>query len=158
MDSSGYYDYNICKECRGRYCCQHRPCAYIPQDIKFLQNGDIVFEKKLELLKKEITKGRISIDKIPSSRGMLYLRARAQNSPIVQWWYTMDLDKDYPCVHWTWEAGCALDAETRPAGGRMVKPSADKQCEAMLTWSDLQIEWYPFQKMLKLLVDHFANQ
>ena len=34
---NGYYNYEICKECKGQKCCAHFGCMYSPKDFK-IQN------------------------------------------------------------------------------------------------------------------------
>lgn len=141
---NGYFAYDICKECKGKHCCQHFGCYYSAKDFPFLYEENVSYEEKLEFLVDKIMSGRISIDmikmgdqfygplnpltnrpdidKIGNRDGYLFLRARNQGQPVVDFQFFLEERKNFTCVNWSQEGGCYYSEEDRPYTGKMLKP------------------------------------
>ena len=131
----------VCKKCKG-LCCKQMGCHYSPKDFK-----DLSFEG----LKKEIEKGKISIDWWETGdvfNPEYYLRARNKNGRII--------DPSYggECINLT-EKGCSLSFEERPLGGKALKPDIFGYCRSYYTKEDCKNEWKPYKEVLKKLVEYF---
>ena len=144
--NNGYYDYDICKECKGKNCCAHFGCMYSAQDFIVLRDEKYTHDQRLMILTELLKQGNISIDmcwmkdrylgplhpitkrpdidKISDGDGALYLRARNKDRPIIDFQYFLEEGKHYPCKNWDPEKGCQFSEEERPYGGRMLKPIA----------------------------------
>ena len=102
-----YIDEEMCKKCGG-LCCMQNGCVCMPTDFKSME---------FDYLKKELEKGNISISGQPigfMSDGwsfLLYLRARNEDSPIVDL-----ITKGGLCKMLT-EEGCSYTPEKRPLLG-----------------------------------------
>lgn len=145
---------SVCAECGG-VCCKACGCHFSPDDFK-----DVSFDG----LKKEIEKGYISIDYVDgeivwSSIGIYILRARNQDSPIVDTGFR----NRKPCILLT-ENGCKLDYEKRPTGGKLLIPNTissfchETTCKSKYKIVDCCYEWKPHQKVLYQLVKYFENK
>lgn len=144
-DGRGYFDYDTCKKCKGKYCCQHFACVYVPQDFPVLQSIGNSREQIVSELFQQIQENQnISLDlilfndgvwgpinpetkepdknRIDNADGFLMLRARCKRRPIIDFQIFFDKGKDYPCINWSLENGCALSQDSRPFSGRMLKP------------------------------------
>lgn len=143
MTINGYKVYQpkpCCEKCGG-FCCKHMACHYSPSDFE---------DKSFDALKKEIKKGRISIDWWEADKPEYYLRARHVDSPIVDgsWGGT--------CINLT-ENGCSLSFEDRPLGGKTAKPSKDGMCTNEYTKKKCKEEWKPYAETLEKLVKYFIR-
>ena len=145
-EREGYYAYDICKRCKGKRCCAHFGCMYSPTDFIVLRDPRYTHDQQLLILTELLKQGKISIDmcwlkdtylgplnpmthrpdidKISNGDGMLYLRARNKDQPIVDLQFFLKEGGHYPCASWDPEKGCQLSEEERPYGGRMLKPVA----------------------------------
>lgn len=129
----------LCAACGGK-CCQRMGCSYSPQDFK-----DLSYDG----LKREIEKGRISIDWWEGETKEFYLRARHVDAPIV------DASWGGVCINLT-ETGCSLSWEERPLAGRALKPGRDK-CVGEYGKEESKNEWKPYSETLKKLVENFGG-
>ena len=144
-----YQATEACSKCQGS-CCRHMGCHYSPQDF-----DDLSFEG----LKREIEKGRISIDWWESKNPEYYLRARHIFEPIVHGsWGGV-------CVNWNPEKGCELSWEERPLGGKALKPMKKGlvgkivgSCKPSYTKEDSKNEWLKYSDILKALVEYFDGK
>lgn len=140
-ETSEFKATETCAMCRGR-CCRHMGCHYSPRDFK-----DLSYEG----LKREIEKGRISIDWWVGEEPEYYLRARHIGEPIVcgSWGGT--------CVNLT-ENGCSLAWEDRPLGGRALKPGATllDDCEIFYSKEECKNEWKPYSHILIVLAAYYT--
>lgn len=144
-DGRGYFDYDACKECKGKNCCQHFACVYEPQDFSAFQDIDTNREKVVSELLRQIQENQnISLDlilfndhvwgpinaetkepdknKIDNADGFLMLRARCAGREIIDFQIFLEKEKNYPCINWSVEKGCCLSKDNRPFSGRMLKP------------------------------------
>ena len=130
-----------CAVCEGK-CCKYMGCHYSPKDFE-----DLTFEG----LKREIKKGKISIDWWEAVFPEYYLRARHVDANIV------DPSWGGTCINLT-EAGCSLSFEERPLGGKALRPDpTGKCCKSSYTKEDCKNEWKPYNKTLKQLVRYFIK-
>lgn len=142
--NNGYYNYDICKQCKGEHCCAHFGCMYSPNDFIVLKEESYSHEQRLLILTELVKLGKISIDmcwgkdsylgplnpisgkpdidKMSNGDGFLYLRARNKGRPIVDLQHFLDKGNDYPCINWDPEKGCTLSEDERPFIGRMLMP------------------------------------
>lgn len=140
---NGYYNYDLCKACKGKRCCAHYGCMYSPEDFIVLGDTKYTHEQRLIILTELLKQGKISIDmcwgtdlywgplnplskrpdieKMLNGEGYLYLRARNKNRPVVDFQKFMT-ESNYPCINWNPEKGCCLSEEERPYCGRMLNP------------------------------------
>ena len=134
-----YKPEKYCAICRGK-CCRFAACHYSPSDF-----ADLTFEG----LKKELEKGRISIDWWEADTPEYYLRARHVGEPIVcgSWGGV--------CVNLT-ESGCSLSWEERPLGGKALKPSPTF-CTSSYTKEECKEEWKSYADVLRQLVSYFEE-
>lgn len=183
-ERNGNYAYDICKRCKGKHCCAHFGCMFSPQDFIVLKDPKYTHEQQLLILTELLKQGKISIDmcwlkdtifgplnvmtkrpdidKISDGDGMLYLRARNKDRPIVDLQYFLKEGGHYPCASWDPEKGCMLSEDERPYGGRMLKPVAIKDehgesyiCEDVSQGEILNL-WHNSQLQL-LLYDLYLN-
>lgn len=135
-----YKPAEYCAICRGK-CCRYMACHYSPSDFT-----DLTFDG----LKKEIEKGRISIDWWEADPPEYYLRARNVGEPIVcgSWGGV--------CVNLT-ESGCSLSWEERPLGGKALKPSRTF-CTSSYTKEECKEEWKAHAAILRQLVSYFQEE
>ncbi len=140
-DIKVYQPKPCCAVCKGS-CCRRMACHYSPRDFK-----DLSFES----LKKEIEKGRISIDWWEAEEPEYYLRARHVNASIV------DPSFGGICINLT-EDGCSLSFEDRPLGGKAVKPDPMMRCQNSYTKEMCKEEWKPYSQTLKRLAEYFSSQ
>lgn len=141
-DTPVYQPTKLCAVCKGK-CCRFVACHYSPRDFT-----DLTFSG----LKKEIKKGRISIDWWVGDQDEYYLRARHVGEPIVcgSWGGT--------CVNLT-ETGCSLSWDERPLGGKALKPAdtIDGTCTSSYTKEDCKEEWKAYADTLSQLVRYFRR-
>lgn len=150
---TGVVDEKVCKECGGK-CCKFMGCQFSPEDFDSIS---------VSLLKKEIEKGHISIDKWEgfSSKAQMseifFLRARHIGSE--------GKDSLAPIVDFSWggqcsllkEDGCLLTFNKRPKGGRYLKPrsSVNDACIPLYTKEDAVADWAKFQDVLSELAEFY---
>lgn len=128
-----------CSKCKG-LCCKHMGCHYSPTDFE-----DLSFEG----LKKEIEKGKISIDWWETFDGPeYYLRARHKNARVI------DPSWGGVCINLT-ETGCSLSFEERPLGGKAVRPDPNGYCKSYYTKEQCKNDWKKYKEVLKQLVEYF---
>lgn len=130
-----------CVSCGGQ-CCKHMACHYSPLDFE-----DLSYEG----LKREIEKGRISIDWWEGRTKEYYLRARHRYEPIVcgSWGGV--------CVNLTL-TGCSLLWEERPLGGKALKPEKDYRCRVTsYSKEDCKNEWLVYSDVLNRLAEYFSG-
>ena len=180
---NGYYAPEICKLCHerkakgfgGPKCCEHMACFYSPSDFAVLRSNAYTHEQRVIFFTEFLKLGKISIDmccgkdwingplhfqthrpdldKIGNGDGHLFLRARCAGRNVIDFQYFMEKGHDYPCINWNPNSGCALTAEERPTGGRLLKPilkefDGHKYCaceqlgeeELMSAWANLDIQ------------------
>ena len=160
-DGRGYFNHDACRECKGKYCCQHFACVYVPEDFDVLNDDSISKEQKVLYLFNQIREsGNISmdlilfndskwgpinpdthepdIDKIRKDDGYLMLRASSKGRPIIDFQIFLEKGKDFPCINWSLENGCNLSKESRPFSGRMLKP--------------VVLEGYPIEKRYRCFI------
>lgn len=132
-----YKPAEYCAICRGK-CCRFYGCHYSPSDF-----ADLTFDG----LKKELEKGRISIDWWEADTPEYFLRARHVGEPIVcgSWGGV--------CVNLT-DSGCSLSWEERPLGGKALKPDRTF-CTSSYTKEECKEEWKSYADVLRQLVDYF---
>lgn len=105
------------------------------------------------------------INKMSNGDGILYLRARNKNRPVIDFQKFLDETKDYPCINWDAKRGCCLSEHERPCVGRMLKPilvkypdgHEDYKCqiqgeaEIIASWEKYQLLMYDlYTKICKL--------
>lgn len=135
-----YKPKRCCAICKGE-CCRQMGCHYSPRDF-----ADLSYEG----LKKEIEKGKISIDWWEAEEPEYYLRARHVDCSVV------DPSWGGVCVNLT-ETGCSLSFEDRPLGGKCLKPDPLNMCKNSYSKEDCKNEWKPYREILVDLVQHFRN-
>lgn len=154
-DVSSNVNPEICSECGGE-CCKRCGCEFSPDDFQ-----EITFD----FLKTEIEKGYITIEyidgnMIESIYGVLILRTRNQDSPIVEYIY-----RKKPCILLT-SNGCKLDYSSRPTGGKLLVPSniiegtffKRRKCISSYSLESCCYEWRPHQKVLHKLAEYFKDK
>lgn len=133
----------VCKLCKG-WCCSFYGCHYSPYDFP---------EISFDALKKEIEKGKISIDWWEAEPREYFLRARHIGEPVVcgSWGGI--------CVNLT-DTGCSLSWEERPLGGKALKPgkSLRDECKTSYSKETCKNEWQKHAAVLRELVAHFEYQ
>lgn len=131
----------ICKECKGK-CCRFYGCHYSPKDFE-----DISFES----IKKEIEKGKISIDWWEAEPREYFLRCRHVGEPVVcgSWGGV--------CVNLT-DAGCSLPWEKRPLGGKALKPGVTLKDACITSYGkeDCKNDWKKYDSVLRELAEYFV--
>lgn len=126
---NGYFDYELCKECKGK-CCRHFGCFCSPLDFApFRENASE--EECLKYLVEKFKTGRYAID-------MIRLRDKV-------WGPLNPETKDHQCINWSLEHGCAFSEEDRPYSGRKLRPIRGKNggfaCSDMADYDELAEEW-----------------
>lgn len=148
-------DKNKCSKCGG-YCCKSMGCHISPFDLISIDKDDI---------KKLLNTGFVSIDWWDNFEQDdyygpgYYLRMRNKNSNIV--------DPAYIgiCSILT-QAGCALEFQYRPKGGRSLSPyfcnnpnaTEEEHEEKTYTKYKCVLEWHKYHNILKELVDELQEQ
>lgn len=154
----------LCKKCKG-HCCKKCGCHFSPDDFDFKkvddENGprdsnEVIFD----ILKKEIEKGYIVIEYVPSEAILsdtdgILLRVRNRKEGLVGDWNRS------PCILLT-DKGCKLDYEDRPSGGRLLRPILNKKtkkftCIQHYDIDDCCREWLPFKEVLSQLYNYFKE-
>lgn len=174
---NGYFNPELCKECKGRGCCQHMGCFYAPSDFIVLSSGEKYSEEEqIVILAKLAEMGMFSIDavnirdrefgplnpntlkpdleKINRFDGCLFLRARNTGRQINDFQYFMNEDEFYPCSFWSEENGCSLSDDQRPYTGRMVRPNRIR-CVDETNYTDFFGWWFQHQNVLVKLSQMF---
>lgn len=143
MTHAVYEPEEICSVCKGE-CCRHYACHYSPEDFP---------EISFEALKKQIDKGRISIDWWEADSPEYFLRARHVGEPVVcgSWGGI--------CVNLT-DTGCSLSWEERPLGGKALKPGKSLRDDCITSYSKetCKNEWQKHAAVLRELVAYFEYQ
>ena len=176
-NKNGYYDYQACKRCKGKGCCQHFPCFYAPWDFIVLSHDKYTHEERLIILTELLKQGKISIDmiwladqefgplnpeskepdleKISNEDGCLFLRARAKDHPIIDFQYFLEEGHNFPCINWDPDKGCQYSEEERPYGGCMLKPflavvNGENRiyCHDMVDYEKFVEAWGKHQRLL----------
>ena len=131
-----------CALCKGA-CCKRMACHYSPDDFP---------EISYEYLKKEIEKGKISIDWWEDIFPEYYLRARHVGEPVVcgSW--------GGKCVNLT-EHGCSLPFEERPLGGKALRPREHSGGDCVSSYKKEQCknDWKQYSSILEQLVMYFRS-
>lgn len=169
---NGYFDYELCKECKGK-CCRHFGCFCSPLDFApFRENASE--EECLKYLVERFKTGRYAIDmirlrdkvwgplnpetkepdeeKIRNHHGYLFIRARSVDASIIDFQVLMDTTKDHQCINWSLEHGCAFSEEDRPYSGRKLRPIRGKNggfaCSDMADYDELAEEWAKYRMLM----------
>ena len=141
-------DLNICRECGG-ICCIKSGCDYAVTDF-----NEHTYKAFLDTLSKGDKSIVAMIDFRTLSNGKfiaeptLYIRARNVNRDIIDL-----VSMKTRCKSLT-ETGCSHDYDTRPFGGKNLKPSREKDgpCTPIVNPLLLLEEWKPYQKQLAKIV------
>lgn len=177
-NQKGYFDYDVCRECKGKGCCQHFGCFYSPRDFSVIHDESYSYEEKVKELTDILKKGKISIDmiwikdhdwgplnpitgkpdidKISNHDGYLFLRACNSNRPVIDFQKFLEEGHNYPCINWSPENGCAYSEEDRPYGGKMLKPVKIEitpeqslyRCTDMIDYDLFVGEWSEYQLLM----------
>ena len=169
-----YINPEHCKKCKGKGCCANCGCAYSPSDFHILSHH-YTFEDQLKYFKHLFKKGFISIDhlriknqvygafdpqtltidlnRLLNCQGLLYLRIRNVNSPIVDVIHYKQalLGIKSSCSLWDPDKGCSLPDKKRPKSGRTLIPNfvnGQPECIPLYPEHKIALEWVPYQKLL----------
>lgn len=138
-----YEPEEICAVCKGE-CCRFYACHYSPEDFP---------EISFEALKKQIDKGRISIDWWEADSPEYFLRARHVGEPVVcgSWGGV--------CVNLT-DTGCSLSWDERPLGGKALRPKDSKNgsCKTSYNKEACKNDWKKYADVLRKLALHYEHQ
>ena len=146
-------DLDICRECGGM-CCIKCGCDYGIVDFK-----DRTYKGFLDMLNvgdKSIV-AMINFTTLSNGKFVaeptLYIRARNINRDIVDL-----ISMKTRCASLT-ENGCMHDYDTRPFGGKNLKPSreVDGPCRPIINPLLLMEEWKPYQKQLSKIVKFYTG-
>lgn len=162
----------------GRRCCETCGCAYSPEDfyvfthdfskedrIKYLKHfikrgktsfshrcltsetGAVDIVNAIDNFDSDLNR-YVSLEKLLAGEGVLFLRVRNKNYPIVQ--VVNGEDDSSPCILLDREKGCPLSFNKRPKGGRLLRPKLSIEGDCVQNYTELQaaIDWYPYQDIL----------
>lgn len=177
QNGNGFFNYDVCKECKGARCCQHFGCFYAPEDFIVLRTGTYTEEQQLVILAELAKLGRLSIDmmtlkdrtygplnpetlkpdlqRIKNEEGCLFLRVRNAGREVNDFQYFMEEGNYFPCSQWSAERGCSFKEDERPFGGRMIEPRRYGNCVDHTDYTELMLKWLPHQEVLVKLSEKF---
>lgn len=144
---------SLCKECKGKNCCQISGCALAPKDfdepiteevLERRLKDDIVFSliptKKETEYKMQIMGISYNALFVPRIKGIkdknrFLLTKKVQNNP---------------CMYWNLENGCNFSDKDRPFGGINVVPNKDKvNCYNLYELTTQhKNDWEPYQEVI----------
>ena len=157
MKAQNVVNQNLCKECKGKNCCQIAGCALAPKDF-----GGLITEETLEIRLKE----DIVFSLIPTKKETKYkmqIMGMTVNALFVPRIKGIK-DKDSflikkkisnnPCMYWSYENGCKFSENERPFGGLSVVPNKDKvNCYNLYELTAQHIkDWEPYQEVIMNLL------
>lgn len=145
-----YENKELCAKCGGK-CCKHMGCELFPEDVE-KHYGSITEETIFKLLES----GNWAVDWYDGFRknGKFYERG----------YYMRARNVSEPAVHPSWggkcvlltEAGCRLDFEHRPSGGKALKPG-EKNCTRSLNKYDIAEMWFPYREIIYKAIRKYNN-
>lgn len=151
----GYKPGDECSICKGR-CCRERGCALSPKDLTdeelaALTDADSAYIMLSGEGNGYITGERLyTIDVTHTFEGkMYYLRMRTKCYTFV------GVEGFGECVALT-DAGCSLNYEKRPKGGRMLKSSRDYHCHQEYGVDEMRADWEPYQEVLGSIFEKYS--
>ena len=147
-----YINKDLCAKCKGS-CCKVSGCMYMPSDFK---------KMKYLTIKKELSKGNISIDAFPVKNLsfnkdawtlILFLRARNKDKDVV------DLFTSGGPCKMLGENGCFYDEDERPSCGLMVKPTfVNGPCPKTFDDDEFMRSWLKHQSLLELFIKEYTGK
>lgn len=145
-------NHEICRKCKGKFCCQQIGCALKPEDFDDKITKELLVERLKSDIVFSVMPTNADTEYTMLYRGQLYgilFIPRIKGKRDAKKYLVTKKMANNPCMYWDRKTGCSFSDEERPYGGVALIPNQGEACINGYEESpEQEKDWLPYQKMI----------